>query len=126
MAISWIEGYPLFGLYQVTFPPNFDFSKDLTLRFYYQWPLYVSAPPPTGVPIRFSCKDYSGKPVPVTSPEVSLLLGQAADGSRTIGDAGAVSPTRTCLRFGATPPTPREPQAVSDRHSARAAERRAL
>ena len=84
-----LEGYPLFGLYQVTFPPSYDFKKDLVLRFFYQSPLYGARQTPEVASIQFSCADAHGLRTKVSSAEVALVLGKDATGKPSLPqDAG--------------------------------------
>jgi hypothetical protein len=81
-----LEGYPLYGLYSVQFPPEFDFmSSDLVLRFYYQWPVNAAVLSRRDLVVSFSCSDGGGRQVPVASTDVKLLVERDEKGRPTLG-----------------------------------------
>ena len=87
-----LEGYPLYGLYSVEFPANFDFeTDDLVLRFYYQWPTHTPTRDRQDRSLSFNCIDTGGRHVRVSSSEVALLLQDDVKGHLSIRGANACS-----------------------------------
>jgi hypothetical protein len=84
LTLQPLEGYPLFGLYKLIFPPAFDFSNtDLILRFYYQWPVNGALLNQRDPALRFSCS-IGGLRVPITSASVSFLIAKDDAGNTTV------------------------------------------
>jgi hypothetical protein len=89
-TLGSLEGYPLYGLYEVRFPPDFNFTTtDLVLRFYYQWPVNAALLTRRNLDINFSCTDSVGRQEVVASSDVRLLLGRDEKGQQTLGSLKA-------------------------------------
>jgi alkylhydroperoxidase/carboxymuconolactone decarboxylase family protein YurZ len=80
-----LEGYPLFGLYHITFPPSFDFkSSDLKLRFYYQVPANSASFSNQLSDAQFLCRFDNRKQTAVPASDVQLLVVTNPDGMPTL------------------------------------------
>jgi hypothetical protein len=85
MSLQPLEGYPLYGVYSVAFPNDFDFNtSDLVLRLYYEWPVNGDLLNQRDIKRIFTCKSAAGSRVSVPSSEVALLLRRDDQGLPTL------------------------------------------